>query len=328
MLLVSEEEMKRLKQEKISHNPKESLDDEMNKILDNTQLSKDEKWKLYQQVLHRYLNAEEPAIKVAIAENSKKSSQIDNEEMKFENFCKYMPPRFRTKGMQLMQLLSSIPDIKWDNLGEVSVGGEPIHGSNICDIALDIIRPSTFEPAGWQEVGQVLSKSNIPQSLITNAKRRMLINSLEDVNEPTTKRQKYADMDELFGPGKFQGKETSQILIKNASRRKLKNSIDEPMVKRQKRADLGELFSVNNNQQSEDSAEEPTKTGRKRSRVDYDVEELGLKRRKISINRKVGRARSTSKVPKITTLKREVGKKWKGIREDGGPAWKRYRGVL
>src|SRR5687768_13261269 len=126
MLLVSEDAMKRLQPQQIpaAASARDSLDSEMNEILSNHSIPPEEKWKLYQQVLHRYLGVKDEPVKVEMTMPSKQEQSMDIGAVKQQQplelkarpaeeggygdiAYRYAPTRFRNKVKQICDFISN-----------------------------------------------------------------------------------------------------------------------------------------------------------------------------------------------------------------------------
>ena len=62
--------------------------------------------------------------------------------------------------------------MSWEDDGTVKLYGKSIPGSNIIDLANDVIRHCKgSEPTGWQAFAECLSDMTIPQDVIGNRER-------------------------------------------------------------------------------------------------------------------------------------------------------------
>jgi hypothetical protein len=203
MLLVPENAMKKLTAavSRIdggdSNKERSDLDDEMTRILTDKTLKSAEKWKLYQQVLHRYLDVKDAPIKVtmdglstalmpATAARADANDDDDgggvgdggddeqSEQNRFTKFSRNIPVRVREKGRKMLEYLSE-RDVNWDENGLVYINNQPVVGSNITTLVADLLRPTSTDPIGWEKLGEHIAQQNVPKSMITNAKRRALI---------------------------------------------------------------------------------------------------------------------------------------------------------
>ena len=74
----------------------------------------------------------------------------------------------------MLQYINQSPNLDWNKEGELLIKNQSIPSSHISDLVKDSITEyNHFEPAGVTEFYQNLG--NIPQTIITNPKRRRLI---------------------------------------------------------------------------------------------------------------------------------------------------------
>lgn len=153
------------------------LDESMYELL-NSAYPKDERsrWKLYNQVLHRYLNVmgrsslrvdSEEKIEETLNETEGDGGSYDN----LESIVSDIPPRYREKAKLLLQrVTSSSRRFTWDpRSGLVSIDDDIIPNSNISDLMNDFARNRKTEKAiGRERVARFFQEINVPKSLIGN----------------------------------------------------------------------------------------------------------------------------------------------------------------
>ncbi|KAF4529357.1 hypothetical protein B566_EDAN017369 [Ephemera danica] len=192
-----------------SRNEFESLDSEMNKILEAKGKSDYEKWQEYNQVLQKYLRQYEKVkepIKIPleneVEEQSQELPQTTEQPVStvtdpvfstmVSSFAK--GHKYRNKAEVLYGILSRSPDISWDQSGRVYVKDQVIRGSNIVDLMNDIVRSRQGNPpTGWEQFASVLASINIPREYVGNDQRWNYILSLGDTSE-SSKRQHLREM--------------------------------------------------------------------------------------------------------------------------------------
>ena len=141
------------------------LDEEMESILNRTNLSDSEKVTLYNQVLQRYLEyqerpKQEPSLSLPPAK-----------DIEGEVFMT-VPKTLKRKAEALIYRLKNDPNINWNERGELIYQGHIVPGSNMTDLINDALRQrKTFEPRGWQDFARALRSSNVPQDLIGHKRR-------------------------------------------------------------------------------------------------------------------------------------------------------------
>ncbi len=162
-----------------------SLDKEMKDILDRNDLSEDEKIKLYNHILNRYLKVDSQrkqpiemkftaesapqasATSVDASQSSQETSSIEHDVISS------VPSTLRKKAERLLgQLRTNRQIIDWNKRGEIITDGSLVKGTHLVDLINDALRKrKNFNPRGWKEFNSALSKLNIPQDLIGNPER-------------------------------------------------------------------------------------------------------------------------------------------------------------
>lgn len=159
MVLVPERTLDRLQQrEKIKTAPLTSrlsqLDHEMEEVLKNTELSNEEKARLYSQTLQHYLTyynqrkGEPLKVQLQPPEPSKEPEVVQpepvqsNEQGRVErDIIKALPKALRARGERLIETIRENPDIiKWDSRGQLVFEDRPLRGSHIVDLIGDFMR--------------------------------------------------------------------------------------------------------------------------------------------------------------------------------------------
>lgn len=195
MLLVEPEAIERLKRPLETVTPLSSLDQQMRAILKSNK-NDNEKWKLYQQTLQRYLHFTNrdrqpiPMFNIETYDASTNSvdSNNDNDTESTKQIRSYskediltvLPKSYIKKGDNLLNNLVIHKDrIKWNDQGVVSIDGELISGSNIADMVGHLVRPlKRSEPVGMSKFLQLLYEINLPLQCIGNPKHSEFIHKL------------------------------------------------------------------------------------------------------------------------------------------------------
>lgn len=147
------------------------LDSEMRRILEDKSTSDSDKWKLYQQVLRRYLHvaaARREPFNLPIVEEKTPVNVVDST---MEDIVQSLPQAYHTETRALLRTLSRRPDlIKWDGDYTVHTNNQRIPGSNIIDIVHSIVRARKTAnlPPGWEQVMNVLKDMNVPIAYVSN----------------------------------------------------------------------------------------------------------------------------------------------------------------
>jgi hypothetical protein len=150
-----------------------SLDDEMEEILNNRKLDDNEKWKLYKQVLHQFLNVasnNRMPINLPIAD-AVPVKEIIYDQGQLESIIDTFSKSYKADARNLLRYITRNDSlIRWNHKYEVNVGGLRIPNSNIIDLLHSIIRVRSTNqlPPGWYEVMDTLKKMNVPREYIRN----------------------------------------------------------------------------------------------------------------------------------------------------------------
>ncbi|KAF4529261.1 hypothetical protein B566_EDAN017702 [Ephemera danica] len=160
-----------------SQNEFESLDSEMNRILEAKGKSDNEKWQEYNQVLQKYLRQNEK-----IKEPIKIPLESEADEQSPD------PPQTTEQSVSTVTDPLRSPDISWDPSGRVYIKDQVIRGSNIVDLLNDIVRSRQGNPpTGWEQFAGVLASINIPKEYVGNEQRWKYILSLGDTSESSNR---------------------------------------------------------------------------------------------------------------------------------------------
>lgn len=199
MVLVPEHTFERLQQKNnVNTAPLTSrlhgLDHEIHDVLQNKQISDDEKVRQYTTTLQNYLTyynqRRNQPLKMNIesttkpkekdqekTENETSSESTDNthvEETQIDDIVRTLPKTLKERGRLLLGTIRKNPDIvKWDNHGQVFFEGKPLKGSHIGDLIRDSLQSHKGkDPLGWEQFTKGLGQMNAPEHLIRNTKRR------------------------------------------------------------------------------------------------------------------------------------------------------------
>jgi len=186
MVVVPPELISRLQQNSSTGNQRaaSSLDDEMHRILSDKSLGDNEKWKLYQQVLHRHLQStaqkREP-ISLPIVDTE--FGELDDRMLRtsvalVDEVVETFPKSYKPDARNILKAMARRGNqISWDADGTVYVKGEKIPESNIVDILHNIVRIRKVEtkPVGWEKVMKAMKEMNIPREYINNDDARSFL---------------------------------------------------------------------------------------------------------------------------------------------------------
>ena len=194
MVLVPEdavnryEQRQRLETSPILSNMLQS-DTQMLNVLQRDGLSDDQKQKLFNAELERYLELRQqkdsqiPNVRVAKDEKEKPAAEP---AMPDADIVEPMPRYIRERATSPLNRLKARPEvITWDKAGQVKIEGETIPNSNISDLVSDAMRSrKDFNPTGAKEFFQALSKLNVPKDLVRNQNRWKQLDDTSYVGTP------------------------------------------------------------------------------------------------------------------------------------------------
>lgn len=105
-----------------------------------------------------------------------------------------LPPTLRGKGEALLEHLANLPGVSWDSKQQLILDDKTIDKSNVVDLVDDLVRDrKTIKPPpkGWDELADVLTKTNIPKALIGNSTRRhsLMQDRLSRADRPLKRKQ-------------------------------------------------------------------------------------------------------------------------------------------
>ena len=155
-----------------------SLDGDMQGILSRHDVAPDEKVKLYNQVLQRYINyhdqrqtAAQAPVQVSLTSQDTSSSPEVADSIERETL-ESVPPRMKKKAQLLINRIKAHPQMKWSDRGELVYKDEVMPNTNVADLVNDVLRRRKhFEPHGWQTFAHALKEMNVPQDLIGHQER-------------------------------------------------------------------------------------------------------------------------------------------------------------
>ena len=81
-----------------------------------------------------------------------------------------VPKTMQGKARRLMERLKR--HMSWTVRGELIHEGVPVVGSNVVDLANDLLRKRKTDPTGWQPFARQLRAMNLPMELVGNVARR------------------------------------------------------------------------------------------------------------------------------------------------------------
>ena len=173
MVLIPEEALERYEQRQrlktsplmgtTMHNDTQILD-----ILQRTDVTDDEKQKLFNTYFERYLELRRQKETPVMKKEQRVEPQLSDADV-----VESIPITMRPRATALLSRLKAKPGVvTGDKTGQVKIEGETIPGSNISDLVSDAMRSrKDFNPTGSKEFFQALSKLNVPKDLVRNQNR-------------------------------------------------------------------------------------------------------------------------------------------------------------
>ena len=201
MVLVPENTLERLQQRQQILTPPvtqtlKNLDSQMGDILESKQLGDEEKAKLYNQVLQRYLTYYDQRkgqplhVKLTTPKTTETPKPAENAESTEEaspdnslptaveqEVMKSVPKIYKAGARQLLDKIKKHQDVlHWNDKGELLYENKPILGSHVVDLVNDTLRHRKgFEPVGWSVFARGLARMNVPENLVRNPQRQSAI---------------------------------------------------------------------------------------------------------------------------------------------------------
>jgi hypothetical protein len=181
-----------------------SLDRDMQDVLGRQDMPTDEKVKLYNQVLHRYVtykDQQETAARAPIQmqildtsppeqSSSSSSAPVDGIE---QEVMESVPTKMKKKARLLLTRMKNSPHLRWTDKGELIYKDQVMTNTNVADLVNDALRRRKhFEPHGWQTFAHALKETNVPQDLVGHRERWqwMQQQQQQQPQEVTKKRKK------------------------------------------------------------------------------------------------------------------------------------------
>jgi hypothetical protein len=138
-----------------------NLDQELQSILNNPNLSTDAKYHQYMSVFGRFQSMKAQQFPTPVIVPEPTIFPVDEHRL-----IDSLPKNVRRTGRLLMEHLKENKDqIKWLKSGELVSDGQTIQGSNLTDLVHHITRnrPSKKSPVGATQFTELLKKTNAPQ---------------------------------------------------------------------------------------------------------------------------------------------------------------------
>ncbi len=156
-----------------------SLDQELQAILADPNLSSDAKYHRYMAVFGRYQNFKSQQMKNATVQMPVAPMQPEMDvpppadlPIREQQLIGSLPFNVRRKGKMLLNHIKSDPDhFKWQKSGELVVDGTPVPASNITDLFHYATRDrkTAKSPAGFKEFKKLLDETNVPREALNQS---------------------------------------------------------------------------------------------------------------------------------------------------------------
>jgi hypothetical protein len=197
MIIISPEDLQRMQNQPIKSSGRHAvsdtvseLDREMLNLLNDKNLSDQDKWNQYQQVLQRYLHfasQKRKPIQLPVVDliPPNKHNLLSPDEL-IDTFTK----TYKGDVKNLLRHISRRHDkIDWDDNGTLYIDGMAVQNSNIIDLLHDIIRArKATQPPGWKQLINALKDISTPNEFITNPFARNYFERLKGIISPAERR--------------------------------------------------------------------------------------------------------------------------------------------
>ena len=171
-------------------------DTQMSNILRRDDMTNDQKQKLYNANLERYLELRQqkdsqiPSVRVVGKKEEQGQQPQQQQQLPDAVVVEPIPKTMRTRATALLNRLKTRPDlVTWDKSRHVKIKGETIPDSNISDLVSHAMRAQKgFNPTGSKAFFQASSKLNVPRDLVRNQERWKEVGETSDVKGFTKSR--------------------------------------------------------------------------------------------------------------------------------------------
>ena len=156
-----------------------NLDQELQSILANPNLSTDAKYHQYMNVFGRYQKLRQPT------EPLPPPPPPPPPPIEERNIVSNLPKAVQRKGKILMAHIRANPEsFTFQKTGELVVNGCPVAGSNVTDLIhyTTRTRPNVTKPAGYDQFKDLLDSTNVPQEAIRAATRPLVFSTPPSAN--------------------------------------------------------------------------------------------------------------------------------------------------
>lgn len=142
----------------------QALDQTMLSVVNNNNLSNDEKVQAYNKALSQYQAMNHNKTNGVMQTNNLNNTRAINGYNPTHNISE----KYKNKANQLWSTLSNNNALKLSNIGEIIVNDEKLIGTNITDLLNTAVNPLAKSDGitGWKTFQDLLLKNNIPKTLL------------------------------------------------------------------------------------------------------------------------------------------------------------------
>ncbi|KXJ07349.1 hypothetical protein AC249_AIPGENE14792 [Exaiptasia diaphana] len=161
------------------------LEKELSSLLSRKDLPDDEKMKLYEQIMQKYLEfnkqrheeVEVTAPSQSPDTNTRSDPQKERQQIVEEEILDSIPRSSRSKAQRLLNRLKQNQNVLYFNTnGEMVYDGKPVSGTNIVDLIRDVMTDrKNFSPSNRELFSRGLARVNIPLDWIGNKNRKVAV---------------------------------------------------------------------------------------------------------------------------------------------------------
>ena len=185
------------------------LDDDMQAIINRSDLKEGEKVTLYNQILDRYNDIDEKRVqepmRVTVVNDGNDEARVDKEsESKPSGIVEVeivdsVPKTLKRKAQRLVEKLKADSAVDWNDRGEFVHNGEVVTGSNMVDLVNNVLRKRKhIAPVGWKRFANQLKRLNVSMDLIGNPERWHYIQAGSPTRPPTKRSSRTRQRSQLL----------------------------------------------------------------------------------------------------------------------------------
>ena len=135
----------------------------------------------YEAVLKRQENEQQPCVETENSIEQSSDAEMHDKRNNNEHLEALVeiaiPKKYKEKAHRLLFYLKSHPSFQWNERGEISINNTLISKSHIIDLVRDLFvaNGNRKPPVGIEQFYQFLKSIHVPKSLISNGKRKKLL---------------------------------------------------------------------------------------------------------------------------------------------------------